>query len=225
MGLYLLAAITLAACTKDAESEATIDMNDSSINLTAKGGSSSDFGYYNAIKTITSDIESGTRPELPLTASEFDYYQSLIGTEFEMPLETVIRITDESILATEIGLKDYMNEHMELKDFTKTKILQIAENGPAFGIERTGDFRALPKLEQNMIVSANAIAQDFATNARSGFQKTDDGWWIAGGVMSAITGAVVGWNYGMHCCGTAGAIVGAVLGAVAGWFVGSAGKE
>lgn len=225
MGLYLIAAITFTACSKDSTSESINNTENSSVNLTIKGAPSVHFGYYSAIKTITSDIESGTIPKLPLSSTDWNYYQSLIETDFEMPLETVARITDESIIAHEVGLKDYMNERMDLKEFTKSKILEIAENGPLLGVERDSEFKNLPELEQNMIVTANTIALDFKTNARSTASRIDNGWWIAGGVMSAITGAVIGWNYGQHCCGTAGAIVGAVIGAVAGWLVGSAGKS
>lgn len=225
MALYLIAAITFTACTKDSNSE-SVDYDNNGVNLTTKGGEPSvHFGYYNAAKTLTSGFESGARLSLPFTAADWNSYQTLVGTEFEMPLETVNKITDETIIAVEVGLKDYMNYHMDLKEYTKSKILEISENGSDEAIEFSRDFRNLPEMEQNMIKSANAIAKDFELNARSHDAGSRNWIWVVGGVTSAISGAVVGWNYGMHCCGTAGAIVGGIIGAVAGWFVGSAGKS
>ena len=225
MALYLIAAITFTACNKDSNTE-SIDYDNNGVNLTAKGGEPSvHFGYYNAAKTLTGEFESGARLSLPFTTADWNSYQSLIGTEFDMPLETLNKITDETIIAVEVGLKDYMNYHMDLKEYTKSKILQITENGPIAGVEFSREYRSLPKAEQNMILSANAIANDFLTHARGAEFGTRNWEWAVGGVISAISGAVVGWNYGMHCCGTVGAIVGGIVGAVAGWFVGSAGKE
>jgi len=226
MGLYLIAAITLTACSKDSATQSNLPLEDSSVNLTAKRAIDYDIQYYTATQTLGSEMQRKGIPELPLSLEDWNHYTSLIDLDLDVAVEDVNQIADRVLFAQEIGLKDYMNDHMELKDFTKTKILEIAELGPVKNLTKSSDFRSLPELEQNMLLSANAIALDYEPYYTRASMGTADRavFVIIIQVTSTIAGAVVGWQVGQECCGTAGAIVGALLGGIAGFFTAGASK-
>jgi hypothetical protein len=221
MGLYLLAAITLSACSKDATESTQIQENaNSKIALTK--ALSYDYAYYNAAQAILADVESRGEPSFPLSAADWGHYQSLVGTELDMDLEAVNQIADQVFVMHQMGIKDYMNDKLELKEATQSMVMEIIEEGAIKNISRRASFRSLPEKEQQMLLGANAVARDYENNSKE--MVGSNSRILVLNIIGAIGGVLTGVGVGYDLCGTACAIVGGIIGGVIGWFSGGVGK-
>ena len=222
MGLYLLAAITLSACSKDA-TESTQIQEDANSKIALTKAPSYDFGYYNTAKAILSDIESRGEPSFPLSASDWGHYQSLAGTELDMDLATVNQIADQVFVMHEMGIKDYMNDKLELKDETQSMVMEIIEEGSIKNLSKRASFRLLPEKEQQMVLGANAVMLDYEINGSKAMMAGGSRILILN-IIGAIGGVLTGVGVGDDLCGTPCAIIGGIIGGVIGWFSGGVGK-
>ncbi len=218
MGLYLIAAITLNACSKDSATEAAPQED----VLTAKFGLERapdySFDYYGATKSVKTNIESKGFASFPLTESDLAYYQEVAGHSIDIELAKANFIAEQVVLSQEMGFKNYMNEKLDLKEYTKATVLDIMENGSRKRLTGEAGFGLIPAEEQNMLMAANSAAQSYESTGRS-YAGTRD---FIAGVAYGIAGAATGAYFGGLCCGPVGAIVGGIIGGVLGWLGGSA---
>lgn len=222
MGLYLIAAITLAACSKDATTESSPIVEDANSKISIRGGSGYDFGYYAAGKAIQSDMESKGVPEFPLSAEDWGRYQEVVGVELDMDLTSVNLIADGVFTMHEMGLKDYMNDKLGLKEGTQTLVLEIVEGGSIKNVERRTSYHTLPKKEQQMVLAANALVLDYELNG--GRVAVGGSRILILNIIGAVGGVLTGVGVGYDLCGWGCAVVGGIIGGVIGWFSGGAAK-
>lgn len=221
MGFYLLAAITLTACDKDNDVVELPQDTTASSKLIVRASSDYDYTYYATAQALAAEIEENGMPELPLSASDWGYYQSVIGEEFDADVDMVNAIVDQVGVFQEMGLKDYMNEKLELKEDTQNMVMEIVEEGSIKGLDRRSTFRALPEREQQMLLAANAVAIDYENNSKT---MAGSSRFLVLNIIGAIGGVLTGVAVGDALCGTVCAVVGGLIGGFIGWMSGGAGK-
>ena len=162
MGLYLLAAITLTACSKDNNEQPNLELEAAAMTKAGKATTVGyDFDYYGITQQILADIESKGLPNFPLTAADLAYYSEVAGQELELSLDVVNQVAQQTLLSSEMGIKDYMNEKLELKEFTKNTVMSMIENGPVKDLTRLPEFYELPDRDQNVLMATNAVAKNY----------------------------------------------------------------
>ena len=225
MGVYLLAAIVFTACSKDNSTENSENL-DANKTLAVRASADFNYGYYQAALDLQADFEARGGAELPLTADSWEYYKSVLGADFDLDVDTVNAIIERSAIIGEVGLKDYLNDYLGVKEDTKNFAMTIAEDGPIKGLERDARFNSLPEKEQLMLLGANAVALDFAKNSR---MMTTPGssrfFFYITSVIGAIGGVMTGVAVGDDLCGWPCAVVGGIVGGIIGWFAGGAGGK
>ncbi len=215
MGLYLLAAVTLMACSKDNQEAIEIEQKNDA-NFGVSRAVSFDYDYYTISQLLQEDAESHGAPSFPLNSEDLAYYTDLTGIAVELDLETVNLIAEQTLVSKEMGIKKYMDEKMELKDFTKNTAMKIIENGAFKDLTRLPEFYEIPDREQNMLMAANAAAKNFEGKLRAARHGSDV---IMEVMIGTIAGTLTGAYYGTLCCGLVGGAIGGFIGGVVGGFV------
>lgn len=214
----LMLATVFVSCTKDTDTINNNDEQASSVynNVERAQG----FDYATANQRIQDDIAQNGLPSLPLSQAAIDHYLDIAEYDGSIDASSVSHLNDEVLIAQDLGLEKYLDQHLKVREFTTETILTIADKGPNPDVVNDPQFRELPKNERQMILGANDIADSFY---KSGRMNRTNG--PGDSLLGAVSFGIAGFAGGFGLCGPPCGIVGGVIGAVFGWFTGVDGQK
>ena len=204
--VILCLSLIIVACSTDSDA---IQETNNFIESNKTGNS--DFNFNIAINNVMQRIQEDPDFSLPLDQKTLDELLKTSGIEETMEVEYVNKMIEEIIAAQELGLKAYMDQKTELKEYTKASVIKMVESGYIKGIEDTKEFKKLPLLDQNVLIMNNKLVLDLEIG--SGVKR------FGRGEMAAV-GVVVGASSGFAICGPLCGLVGGAIGGTVGFIVG-----
>lgn len=208
LGIMFLTAIMTVACSTDSSTETE---NSTEQNVISKRRQSVDFNFNTAMNNVKRELENNPKINLPLDQRTLDGLLAVSGYDSSMKAEQVNQILDDVISAQEIGLEAYINKQRHLKQYTKTMVLKMVKSGYITDLERTREFKQLPVIDQNTLLTGNKLVLDL--NINSGLKRMSP-------VDYGMVGVVGGIGIGTVFCGPPCGVVGGIIGGIGGLVVG-----